>query len=48
MARPLRIQFSGAIYYIISRRNTIKIIFLDIKKTGGRYKSDISRPELPI
>ena len=31
MARPLRLEFPGAIYHITSRRNALEDIFLDDK-----------------
>jgi len=35
MARPLRIQFPGAVYHVTSRRNAKQTIFIDDEDRGG-------------
>ncbi len=35
MARPLRIEFPGAVYHIISRGNAKQAIFIDDEKIMG-------------
>ena len=49
MARPLRIEYEGAPYHIISRGNRAEYIFLEdkeyfietIKKAADKYKAEL-------
>jgi len=46
MARPLRIEFEGALYHVIARGNARSDIFFDDEKTNrtGIVKKEIATP----